>query len=598
MFNNNNQSVNNTTSNKRGNSCYDGTTSEGINDPSIDEHMQQPLAQNTGHEHDGLNPYSVLFDPNETRRDQTVSHQLMNDSEAADREWARELYEMNSDMREAVNYELHGVRSRAIPEDPIALAEALRLLQIEIDTRIPPHEKQAYIRAVVGLKSNYVQTPEFRLRFLRAERFDIQKAAIRFCRALDFLVQSFGEQALLRQLFLSDLSKEEERFLRKGFKQILPSRDRFGRRLMVHFGSYGHEYPFAVRSKVVTYLCFGVLAEDLTTQRNGVVSMGFFSLGDNDLLVLEREGFRRFFEAVPLRWSGFHLCMHKNPAFNLLKGLILKILPKDMRRITRVHFGTNAYWLKASVFQVLTDNEVVLWMKQNLTILPNFSVLPSISLPYFHFVVFLDIGTSLECEYSLRCFGIPTEDIPRTCTGKIKTKFLSKWVKVRTAMDDHRRMMAQNNYNSYYARPPVLRDFPGIECPEVNCVLFRLAGLASTHPGNVEFRLLLQEKEKDREKLKTLKQKDDHLNQIIEEMIQRGLRFLVFDENRHWYNEITDYRVLRKHVCQAQRDIGKRVKARTSVQLAKSNTAVFARLDGSSSNPCEQNCGTTKKNKR
>lgn len=206
-------------------------------------------------------------------------------------------------------------------------------------------------------------------------------------------------------------------------------------------------------------------------------------------------------------------------------------------------------------------------------------------------------GTNLECEYSLRCFGIPTDDIPRTCTGKIKTKYLAKWMRVRTAMDDHRRIMAQNDYNSYYAKPPSVRAFPGIECPEVNCVLFRLAGLASTHPGNVEFRLFLQDKEGEREQLKTLRQKDDYLHQIIEETAMRGFRFLVFDESRYWYNEITDYKVLRKHIFQAQRDIVKRAKARASaVQETRSNTAAFTSLNGSLAR--NQNCGTNKKNKR
>ena len=264
--------------------------------------------------------------------------------EHAERVWARELYEMNSDVREAVNYELHGVQSRAAPEDPANIARALHFFQVEIDTQILPIHKQAYTRAVVGLQSNYVRTPEFRLRFLRAERFDVKKAAIRYCRGLDYLVSSFGEQALLRQLYLSDLSKEEERFLKKGLKQILPTRDRFGRRLMAHFGSYSNEYSFSLRAKVVTYLCFAVLAEDLTTQRNGVVSLGFFSYDNNDLLVMERKGFLRFFQAVPLRWSGFHLCIPNNPAFNVIKGLMLTVIPKEMRRITRIHSGEFNYW--------------------------------------------------------------------------------------------------------------------------------------------------------------------------------------------------------------------------------------------------------------
>jgi len=451
------------------------------------------------------------------------------DSETAERAWARELYEMNSDVREAVNYELHGVQSRAAPEDPSFLANALRLFQLELDTKIPLMKKRAHVRAVGGLKSNYVRTPEFRLRFLRAERFDIHKAVVRYCKGLDYLSESFGEQALLRQLYLSDLSKDEERFLKKGLKQLLPSRDRFGRRLIAHFGSYSNEYTFQVRAKVVTYLCFGVLAEDLTTQRNGVVSLGFFSYENNDLLTLERDRFLEFFEAVPLRWSGFHLCIPNNPAYTLVKGLLLAVIPKEMRRITRVHQGTN-----------------------------------------------------LDCDYSLRCFGVPTDDIPRTCTGKIKTKHLAKWIKVRTSIDDHRRMKARNDYNAYYATPASERVFPGIECPGVNCVLFRLAGLGSKHPGNVEFRTYLEEQEEKKKQLKTLQEIDDHLHQIIEETVNNGFRFLVFDENKFWYNEINDYETLRKHVFQAQRDVMKRMKARAALQVTKSNTIVFTRLDGNS----------------
>eukprot|EP00534_Pseudo-nitzschia_fraudulenta_P002165 CAMPEP_0201132306 /NCGR_PEP_ID=MMETSP0850-20130426/45377_1 /ASSEMBLY_ACC=CAM_ASM_000622 /TAXON_ID=183588 /ORGANISM="Pseudo-nitzschia fraudulenta, Strain WWA7" /LENGTH=162 /DNA_ID=CAMNT_0047402609 /DNA_START=221 /DNA_END=709 /DNA_ORIENTATION=+ len=162
-------------------------------------------------------------------------------------------------------------------------------------------------------------------------------------------------------------------------------------------------------------------------------------------------------------------------------------------------------------------------------------------------------------------------------------------------MDDHRRMMARNDYNSYYAINWSKRVFPGIECPEINCVLFRLAGLASSHPGNVEFRLFLQDKEGEREKLKTLRQKDDFLHRVIEETVLRGFRFLVFDESRYWYREITDYKVLRKHIFQAQRDLGKRSKARASLQLMKSNTAAFTGLDGSSHT---RNLVSNKKNKR
>ena len=88
----------------------------------------------------------------------------------------------------------------------------------------------------------YALSDGFRVRFLRAELFDVKKAAARYMKAIDFLVAYFGLVALQRPLYIKDLDKEDQKLLRKGFVQFMPSRDRFGRRIIVFLDAFGSGY--------------------------------------------------------------------------------------------------------------------------------------------------------------------------------------------------------------------------------------------------------------------------------------------------------------------------------------------------------------------
>ena len=124
-----------------------------------------------------------------------------------------------------------------------------------------------------------------------------------------------------------------------------------------------------------------------------------------------------------------------------------------------------------------------------------------------------------------------------------------------------------------------------IECPDLNCVLFRNGGPAWDHPGNVKFQSILIRREKDREKQKTMAQKDNFLKSIVQESFAEGLIFLSYDDKNEWYVEITDYTILRKKVFQALRDQSarrKRLNARAGRkkvhQVSDSNTSLFMAL--------------------
>jgi hypothetical protein len=149
--------------------------------------------------------------------------------------------------RSEIQEEIHGVHCMAPDETPELLTKSLIQLSIELDNddHIPQDEKRAYILSrrlqqeqEHELNISYVNSIEFRVMYLRSELFDVKKAARRIVESLDFLLEHFGEYALKRKIKLSDFTKKELKIMRKGFIQLMPSRDRGGRRIVFAFPGY------------------------------------------------------------------------------------------------------------------------------------------------------------------------------------------------------------------------------------------------------------------------------------------------------------------------------------------------------------------------
>jgi hypothetical protein len=166
--------------------------------------------------------------------------------------------------RTEIQEELHGVLCLAPDETPELLTRSLNQLSIELDNddHIPQDEKRAYILSQQLQKEQeqeqeqhsnhqhqdssrqqqqqqqnvlYVNSIEFRLMYLRSGLFDVKKTAKRIVQALDLLLEIYGEYALERKIKLSDFTKNELKIMKKGYIQLLPSRDRGGRRIIVVF---------------------------------------------------------------------------------------------------------------------------------------------------------------------------------------------------------------------------------------------------------------------------------------------------------------------------------------------------------------------------
>ena len=116
-----------------------------------------------------------------------------------------------------------------IADDTEETPEFLRSKLEELNEKISEIEESEACEMASFICPQYADSPEFRLLFLRAESFDVEKAAKRMVKYWDRKVQLFGSDRAFRALSMLDFDKEDTVALEKGGLQILPTRDEAGR---------------------------------------------------------------------------------------------------------------------------------------------------------------------------------------------------------------------------------------------------------------------------------------------------------------------------------------------------------------------------------
>ena len=92
---------------------------------------------------------------------------------------AKQMTSLSMEDREKAYYDVHGV-SEEVKET--AEMGTLSLLQLELELqKLRLQQKDAY-EAAKSMNPTYVENPDFRIRFLRADLFDAPKAALRLAR--------------------------------------------------------------------------------------------------------------------------------------------------------------------------------------------------------------------------------------------------------------------------------------------------------------------------------------------------------------------------------------------------------------------------------
>ena len=123
--------------------------------------------------------------------------------------------------REAVWADLSGngdiSRHAVQPEDSQMVSSKLEEFEVELSK---VSNKASYDRAL-KLSSDYSKNCRFRVKFLRADRFDVKAAVHRMVRHYEEKEALFGQEKLGRDIFLADLSDNDMETLQTGGTQFL-----------------------------------------------------------------------------------------------------------------------------------------------------------------------------------------------------------------------------------------------------------------------------------------------------------------------------------------------------------------------------------------
>ncbi|KAL3905251.1 MAG: hypothetical protein SGILL_009751 [Bacillariaceae sp.] len=170
-------------------------------------------------------------------------------------------------------------------------------------------------------------------------------------------------------------------------------------------------------------------------------------------------------------------------------------------------------------------------------------------------------GGDLEMRYAIMSFGIPVDLIPLTETGKIKTKNLLQWIKVRQELESSQ----------------VTPSSP-VECPNSSDVVFRFGQSNMEHPGNVVFRGLLEKYYDQHRKTTSSNEKRVVTWSVVEELEKHNGRFLIWD-SQGWWVPILDRAQVRQKVAVCLKDHTRRLNSLKNQQTCRSHTSKFEQQD-------------------
>jgi len=227
-------------------------------------------------------------------------------------------------------------------------------------------------KAITYCRNHYaIDDPNFRLRFLRAELFDVKRAVIRYFNYLNVVHELWGAIALEREVRVSDFNRSESKLLRKGHIQILPFRDRSGRRIVTLLGGMSEDVDPIAWAKSIFYVWDASTRDSPESQKVGSILITDGSCWKDE----NRENSK------------------------LIKNLVTSV----PTRIVAIHTRWRSFF-----------NEAVLNLGPRLKI---------------------QAGDDLEMKHNLKSFGIPIHLLARTRAGSIKLNHHSAWLNTRKILE-------------------------------------------------------------------------------------------------------------------------------------------------------------------
>lgn len=420
---------------------------------------------------------------------------------SVDVDLANELNKLDFKDRVKLEEEIHGVTCAAVTETPELLKQALADFDSKVNALKEGVKPKPMLRNVIRISSLgeaeaeaakskcYLNDPDIRLRFLRAENFDVEKAVERMNNFLEFSSEVFGDYVADRPFAITDFDSKEETLLANSRTQYLPFRDRSGRRVCVSVGACNFDYDTDLRFKILMYLHW-VVSEDVETQRKGVVFVSWIFDEDEErswqhaLRPKFKSAFKPYYvmhwKSIPIRVLSYHHYYVEDTLFfrSIWALYVFHLKDAERRKAFKSFFGD-----------------------------------------------------STELLYKLSGFGVPTDLLPISCTGKVKTANHSAFLNVQRA-----KLKRRNDEEEI------------VECPRSEDVVFKKGPGYRNNPGNVYFRSLI-EKYGEEHHVADKEEKYQITLRVLEAVEKINGRFLEWNKKRKLWLASKDRNKIRTKVA-------------------------------------------------
>lgn len=308
---------------------------EGPNSDSIFGSDDGIMGIDDGRFHDDIShPDEVSGLPTESGRanvfvgDDEFPHPDEVTAKAIDQLVSAELLRLSLEDREQVYDDIHGV-SDQVEETPTFIQDKLQQLDHELKQMVQTDQRMtatnggatgiisedaptyAYSLAV-QTDAAYVEGRGFCLSFLRADQFDVGKAAHRMVSHFTKKLEYFGRDTLARDIRQDDLEPMDLQNLHCGSHQVLPSRDRTGRAVTIWIPRLKIDVPLRNKMRSAFY-AYMDMSKSEETQRKGYVDILYLLGAKFDFCGRELAWKlpKLIHEAIPLRLVANHICYDK-----------------------------------------------------------------------------------------------------------------------------------------------------------------------------------------------------------------------------------------------------------------------------------------------
>jgi len=273
---------------------------------------------------------------------------------------------------------LHGV-DRELVEEARMIEDALA----ELHSYLELIKNGSVYETAERIDPNYVHAREFRIMFLRGNRYDTKAAAERMLKFFVVKQKLFGTERLTKDITIEDLDEDDLACLRTGWLQFT-GKDKSGRAIVLHI--LGLRAWKTLRNELrMRFFMLMDLLKDEEVQLRGIVGLNYAVDDCRDSK--SGAGYMEQLEltnGIPLHRAAIHFCCSEVSEYIICK-IAINTMPQKLRSRFKVHIGSSLecqYYL--SPYGISGDNLPLIPatnkidMKQHINWCRSHSVVPNI----------------------------------------------------------------------------------------------------------------------------------------------------------------------------------------------------------------------------